>query len=295
MSTKITRKSYKRNKLVLGASLFAGVALVSTGFAAWVISTNVKKEATGNVEVGAVENNSVVIKLDNATPGNFRFDVDTATGYTSTDDVFKITGKEGQLESLSVKITGTVTVGTSVTNFTGLNFKMDTNAGIDAALGTGTGATDNKNKYISAPTCYTTDGFDLTVKTDAKSTVNEISEDGVYPTTSGSTTEYVFQYTASFAWGDYFKGKDNSVNPAKYFVGAYNFITGSTDVLGVFDSNDQLPYKLNSTDTKVESGDDVIELSNYILSDLETQVNKGKTSGSDENKYKITVSAKTGA
>ena len=35
---KMTRKSYKRRKIILGVSLFSSVALVSTGFAAWVLA-----------------------------------------------------------------------------------------------------------------------------------------------------------------------------------------------------------------------------------------------------------------
>ena len=36
--SKITRRSYKRKKIIMGASLFGAVGLVSVGFAAWVLS-----------------------------------------------------------------------------------------------------------------------------------------------------------------------------------------------------------------------------------------------------------------
>lgn len=279
--SKITRKSYKRNKLVLGASLFAGVALVSTGFAAWVISTSVSKEASGNVQVGTVENNSVVIKLDNAEPGNFRFDVDKLEGYESTDKVLKIAGKEEELASLSVTITGKVTVGANVTGFNGVKFKMDQNAGIDAA---------QTANYIATPDCYNTDNT-LRVVSDKKlDSITDGTEDGVYQTNTDDK-QYVFKYTVSFTWGSYFKGKDEATfNPAQYLVGAYNWISSNktADAQGVFAEGVTLPKKFN-TENNVESGDDVIELSNAVLNDLKEQIDKG-ISG-DDNKYKITVSA----
>lgn len=284
MSTKITRKSYKRNKLVLGASLFAGVALVSTGFAAWVITTSVNKEATGNVQVGTVENNSVVIKLDSSTPGNFRFDVDKLEGYTSTDNVLTIAGKADELASLSVKITGSVTVGASVTDFQGLNFKMDSNSGIDAA---------KTVKYISTPECYNADKV-LGVTSGTKlDNISDETADGLYQT--NTDRQYVFKYTVSFDWGSYFSGKDSETfNPAQYLVGAYNWVASNktTDGQGVFAEDVSLPKKFGSED-EVQSGDDVIELSSTVLEDLKTKIDQGKVG--DKNEYKITVSAKTGA
>ena len=41
---KLTRKSYKRNIIVFGLMFFMGIALVSTGFAAWVLSQDTSVE-----------------------------------------------------------------------------------------------------------------------------------------------------------------------------------------------------------------------------------------------------------
>ena len=38
--SKITRRTYKRKKILMGAALFGAVGLVSTGFAAWVLSAS---------------------------------------------------------------------------------------------------------------------------------------------------------------------------------------------------------------------------------------------------------------
>ena len=52
--SKITGKSYRRKKIVMGAVLFGSIGLVSTGFAAWVLAapTNTSKETS--VEVGTI-------------------------------------------------------------------------------------------------------------------------------------------------------------------------------------------------------------------------------------------------
>ncbi len=59
---KLTRKSYKRNIIVFGVMLFMGIALVSTGFATWVLSQNTQIEVNGqNVNVGVVSDNALKI------------------------------------------------------------------------------------------------------------------------------------------------------------------------------------------------------------------------------------------
>ena len=51
---RLTRKSFKRKRILLGICMFISIAMISTGFAAWVISTDANKEVTGNVNVGTI-------------------------------------------------------------------------------------------------------------------------------------------------------------------------------------------------------------------------------------------------
>lgn len=39
---KLTKNSYKRKVILFGVLLFMSIALISTGFAAWIMSTNAK-------------------------------------------------------------------------------------------------------------------------------------------------------------------------------------------------------------------------------------------------------------
>lgn len=73
---KLTRKSYKRNIIVFGVMLFMGIALVSTGFATWVLSQNTQIEVNDqNVNVGVVSDNA--LKITNLT---FYYDLLENTG-----------------------------------------------------------------------------------------------------------------------------------------------------------------------------------------------------------------------
>lgn len=70
---KLTRKSYRRKLILFGAAIFMSLALTATGFAAWVLSNDAKKEQSGSVEVGAVTETSIElsdIKFDKVIPGN---------------------------------------------------------------------------------------------------------------------------------------------------------------------------------------------------------------------------------
>lgn len=59
---KLTRNSYKRKIVLFGVLIFASIALISTGFAAWIMSTNASKDEGGNVTVGQVTDSSLKIE-----------------------------------------------------------------------------------------------------------------------------------------------------------------------------------------------------------------------------------------
>ena len=56
---KITRRSYKRKKIIMGLALFGAIGLVSTGFAAWVLSASASNQQNPNIKVGAVSDKSM--------------------------------------------------------------------------------------------------------------------------------------------------------------------------------------------------------------------------------------------
>ena len=58
---KITRNSYKRKIILFGIILFISIALISTGFTVWVMSTGAKEESEGGVEIGVVADANITI------------------------------------------------------------------------------------------------------------------------------------------------------------------------------------------------------------------------------------------
>ena len=74
MARKMTRNSYKRRIIVIGIMVFACIALISTGFAAWIISTNATAEQNGNISVGKVTDSSITIEDVQLSSSNFYFE-----------------------------------------------------------------------------------------------------------------------------------------------------------------------------------------------------------------------------
>lgn len=69
-----TRNSFKRKLIVFGLVLFISISLISTGFAAWVMTTRGESESEGNVSVGVVEGAQIKIDSVSLTTNKIIFD-----------------------------------------------------------------------------------------------------------------------------------------------------------------------------------------------------------------------------
>jgi len=191
---KLTRKSYKRKKITFAAVLLAGIALVSTGFAAWVLSSQVAKDAAGNVTVGAVSKTNLELTVSPTEGANFSFEPvkDDTSGRVRWDG----TNYENLSIEFSLTLTSTADVLKDVTVSMTQNDKID--AAVDA-------------HYIVAPACY-----DAPVEIAAAAFAKDTSEGYKWTTT----------YTVSFAWGTTFGG----VNPSEYYDSAAGSTASDTEV-----------------------------------------------------------------
>lgn len=159
---KLTRKSYKRKKIAFAAVVFGGVALVSSGFAAWVISAGKDANENGSVTVGQVVEANLGMKIEwkvtgaedktytaiadegpNANKaGNYSFNCSKSVTsgrfrYGTGSDV-----TDGSDADQCLSLTFRVTVTSSLDNFGSLNVTFANNEKIDAAA---------KSNYIFAP------------------------------------------------------------------------------------------------------------------------------------------------
>lgn len=60
-NVRLTRRSYRRKLIMFGVSIFMSLALVATGFAAWILSNDANQQKSGAVEIAAVHEESVDI------------------------------------------------------------------------------------------------------------------------------------------------------------------------------------------------------------------------------------------
>lgn len=253
---KLTRKSYKRKKIAFAAVILGGVALVSSGFAAWVLSANATKNTTGVTTVGTVKDNSLSmsIELQYQKPDTKEWvkqepsgEEEVATGTFDFDPTYEDIRKAGQrvyndgesFERLTLRYVVTVSSKTN-DSFYKLNVKM-----VETDTERVKNAVDKK--YVVAPECFTAaDG--VTISADAKSDPKFTKTD---KTTTGSTETdkictWTINYDVSFKWGSFFSatGEGVGTNPGVYFDSPEGL--KKYEVLGTVD--DQMP-KDSSTPT----------------------------------------------
>lgn len=193
MAKRMTRNSYKRKIIVIGIMVFVCIALVSTGFAAWIISTNATKEENGNIAVGKVTDGSITIENVALSSSNFYFE--PAAG----DNTGRVRNSEGDnSESLAVTITGEVH---NAQYLDKLKIKLDLAQAPGVAEAAAAG-------FIVLPECAT---YEV-----------EITD-----ITALSDTVKKFSFTVEFKWGEKFAGENPSIYFDKYYPNP-NYVDDST-------------------------------------------------------------------
>ena len=211
---KLTRKSYKRKKIAFAAVILGGVALVSSGFAAWVLSHDVTQDATGSANVGKVEEANLVLtltsKMNVVDAGGTKTSIAGDPTKTNTDkfcfepvkddDSGRVRWDKKNCEILS--ITYGVTVTSNEQNLKKVNVKFQQNAWIDAVSAT-------EKSYIVAPECYTqTNGVDIEIGDQEGNLIETPPKEG-----DKTTYKWTCEYTVAFQWGEKFGG----TNPSKFY------------------------------------------------------------------------------
>lgn len=163
---KLTRNSYKRKIILFGVIVFMSIALISTGFAAWVMSQEKKQSTSGNVTVGAVTEGNIEVILDPLTVKDFKFEPKEG------DDTGRVRSDGTNFESLTVTVTGTIKNTQFLKEAT---IKMNVKEAVKQAETAG---------YIILPEC-------------ANSEV-------VLTLTGSGTNEKKFSYEITFRWGSKF-------------------------------------------------------------------------------------------
>lgn len=167
---KLTRNSYKRKIILFGVIVFMSIALISTGFAALVMSQEKKQSTSGNVTVGAVTEGNIEVILDPLTVKDFKFEP------KESDTTGRVRNDGTNFESLTVTVTGTIKNTQFLKEAT---IKMNVKDAVKQAETAG---------YIILPEC-------------ANSEV-------VLTLTESGTNEKKFSYNITFKWGSKFGGEN---------------------------------------------------------------------------------------
>ena len=249
---KLTRKSYKRKKVAFAAVVLGGVALVSSGFAAFVLSANADQKNEGGVEVGILENKALtmqVFKVD--ASGNkageplangkledyyFSFDADEADIEGNAANKSKTTHENGLIsEGLysnrafyfnksgndhpeRLSNTFVIEISSATESLYSFTVKLTT-SGTDKDFDTPV-----TNGFITLPGCSDETGSKITDFATASQT---FGSDSCSVAKTGDETKgfpWTFKYTVSFAWGPRF----NNMNPCYFFDNKATSATPST-------------------------------------------------------------------
>lgn len=163
---KLTRNSYKRKIILFGVIVFMSIALISTGFAAWVMSQEKKQSTSGNVTVGAVTEGNIEVIIDPLTVKDFKFEPKEG------DDTGRVRSDGTNFESLTVTVTGTIKNTQFLKEAT---IKMNVKDAVKQAETAG---------YIILPECA--------------------NSEAVLTLTESGTNEKKFSYDITFKWGSKF-------------------------------------------------------------------------------------------
>ena len=176
----------KRKAIVLASSILGCIAVVSAGFAAWVIAGNTAEAtAEGNIVVDTVTDKS--ISLGTAWKDSKNSIVFGWGDYTAQEDDWLVNEEATTAENLSVTLT--LTVG---------NFSNLSDTGVSYTVTTTGGSYENAvtDNLVGA----------LPNGTIAKTSFTEV----------GTTNTATYELTLTFTWGSAFGG-ENPENPLKYY------------------------------------------------------------------------------
>ncbi len=211
---KITRNSYKRKTILFGVILFMSIALISTGFAAWIMSSGAKNESSGGVEVGIVADTNLQFQdfkifkeeiddegkavLVEVKQNEFQFNFEPL----KNDTTGRIRSKEGDpTESLVMVVQAFVTPKEFLSNVT---IKLEVSQGLIDAANEG---------YITLPKCATLVGTNMFV-TLKEGDVELLAETKKNDNNDDIPTgRVILNYRIEFGWGIKF----GNMNPGLYY------------------------------------------------------------------------------
>ena len=207
---KTIRNSSKRKWIVGGVAFFGAVALLTTGFATWVVGANQNQDKEGvTVTVDSAENNSM--QFDITSTG---LTINVGEGAVVTNGKILNVPQEGiTTPDFEITVEWSLTAGNAIADtITGIEFKLEdtNNTGTDLLTpvsdpditGADLTARSSSRTYLELVTSGDSDTYSNTyTHTITDTEWNEDSEESSVKTIAHGTT------TLEFYWGDFFANK----------------------------------------------------------------------------------------
>lgn len=225
---KVTRHAFSKKAIMITASLFVTLALITTGFAAWLISSGKTDEGTGNITTATIDDARLGLTVAMAEGKDF-----VCFGPQADDDhpdiryIGPVGDEKDDREVLVATVTGTINNYVRLEKFN-ITIKISDKALTAAGYTwteTGEGSLKSRtytynagNACISLPEyAVDTDGRFLPLPSDSsKTTAPKTISAGDSMFTDGATeNEKKFTFDVTFGWGAKFKGH----NPGRYLDG----------------------------------------------------------------------------
>lgn len=235
---KLTRRSYNRKLIVFGLAIFLSFGMISTGFAAWLISSATEKEANSPITVDKIVDESFELTIeqlaaDGTTWNGKTLSFDAVKGDTTGRIQHQAESNEDAGEALTIDLSGTVT------NIGALGTQPDTTTKaikVEITLPETLVAAINANYLTASYTVGTdTNAIDVAGKTGDQTIAVWIA-----PTADATEANNgTYALTLTFAWGSAFRGE----NPSVYYDTDYAESTTETP-LGKAISDAQMKEEL---------------------------------------------------
>ena len=206
--SKITRRSYKRKKIIMGAALFGAVGLVSTGFAAWVLSASATQAQGATLNVGTVDKKNM--EFQNVKV----YGLDTSSVATKDTEV-ELVAPTFSFNPRVDDTTGRVRFGRGAGSDIGERLSLTIRGEVTHAQNMGT-LTIHAASYPAALDDAVTAGYIKEIPSWLQDTPVEIpvGTSGNHYALSGTDDKTAaFQYTVAFEWGSAF----GNTNPADFY------------------------------------------------------------------------------
>mgnify|MGYP001131544970 FL=1 len=222
---KVTRHAFSKKAIMITASLFVTLALITTGFAAWLISSGASGEGTGNITTATIDDARLGLTVAMAEGKDFVcFGPQADDKHPDIRYKAPVGDEKDDREVLVATVTGTIknydrlekfniTIKISDKALTAAGYTWtETNEG---SLKNRTYTYNAEKAYISLPEyAVDTDGRFLPLPSDtSKTTAPKTISAGDSMFTDGATeNEKRFTFDVTFGWGEKFKG----CNPGRY-------------------------------------------------------------------------------